>query len=104
MSVIGIVGLVILSVASRIRGLIPGGNSEQIIGAFVLIGSGILNFSLSINPFTILLGLLTALSGFEIIYATVETSALVAGLLAVVNLGIAFIGGYLIGLPEESIE
>ncbi len=46
------------------------------------------------------LGLLTVLAGFEILYAAVEISALVAGLLAGVNLGIALIGAYLINLAN----
>jgi hypothetical protein len=49
-----------------------------------------------------LLGLLTVLSGFEIVYSAVETSTLVAGLLAGVTLGIAVVGAYLItALSEE---
>jgi hypothetical protein len=45
------------------------------------------------------IGLLTALSGFEIIYAAIETSTLVTGLLAGVNLGLALAGAYLIIAP-----
>jgi hypothetical protein len=43
--------------------------------------------------------LLTAFSGFEIIYAVIETSLLVTGLLAVVNLGLALVGAYLLIAP-----
>jgi hypothetical protein len=43
----------------------------------------------------ITLGLMTVLAGFELLYATVEGSALVAGLLAVINLGLALVGCYL---------
>ena len=43
--------------------------------------------------------LLTALAGFEIIYAAIETSVLVTGLLAGINLGLALVGAYLIISP-----
>ena len=46
------------------------------------------------------LGLLTVLSGFEILYSTVETSILLTGLLAIVNLGLALAGSYLMSASE----
>ncbi len=45
-----------------------------------------------------IIGLLTALSGFEILYAAVETSVMVAGLQAIVTLGLALIGAYLLAV------
>jgi hypothetical protein len=39
---------------------------------------------------------MTVLAGFEILYATVEGSILVAALLAVINLGLALVGAYLL--------
>lgn len=68
-------------------------------GSFILIGFGILQLSLTSHPLRIIIGLLTALSGFEIIYAAVETSTLVTGLLAGVNLGLALVGAYLLVAP-----
>ena len=48
---------------------------------------------------------MTVLAGFELLYATVEGSVLVAGLLAVINLGLALVGSYLMiasnAEPEE---
>jgi hypothetical protein len=43
-------------------------------------------------------------SGFEIIYATVETSPLVAGFFAVLTLGIALISSYLMAAPTLEVE
>jgi hypothetical protein len=68
-------------------------------GSFILIGMGLLQISLSSQPLRVTVGLLTALSGFEIIYAAIETSTLVTGLLAGVNLGLALAGAYLIIAP-----
>jgi hypothetical protein len=69
-------------------------------GSFILIGFGLLQLSLTSHPFRVIIGLLTSLSGFEIIYAAVETSSLVTGLLAGVNLGLALVGSYLIIAPS----
>jgi len=60
---------------------------------------GLLQLSLTTNPFRIIIGLLTSLSGFELIYAAIETSTLVTGLLAGVNLGLALVGAYLLIAP-----
>ena len=68
-------------------------------GSFILIGLGILQLSLTSHPFRIIIALLTALSGFEILYAAIETSTLVTGLLAGVNLGLALVGAYLLISP-----
>jgi hypothetical protein len=68
-------------------------------GSFVLISFGLLQLSLSSHPLRVIIGLLTFLSGFEIIYAAIETSTLVTGLLAGVNLGLAFVGAYLLVAP-----
>ena len=70
-----------------------------LLGGFILIGMGLLQLGFSERQFPVILGLLTTLSGFEILYASIDSSALVAGLLAAANLGIALIGAYLIVSP-----
>jgi hypothetical protein len=72
---------------------------EQILGGLLLIGMGLLHLGISEHPFSVAVGLLTFTSGFEIIYATIETSALIAGFLAVFSLGIALMASYLIIVP-----
>jgi hypothetical protein len=69
-------------------------------GSFLLIGFGILQLSFASHPLRVIIGLLTALSGFEIIYAAIETSTLVTGLLAGVNLGLALVGAYIMVVPS----
>jgi len=44
-------------------------------------------------------GLMTVLSGFEVLYAPLEQAALVTGLLAAVNLSLALVGAFLINAP-----
>jgi hypothetical protein len=51
------------------------------------------------RPVKVIIGLLTVLAGFEVFYASVENSVLVAGLLAMVTIGLAAVGAYLISLP-----
>lgn len=67
--------------------------------SFILMGIGLLQLSLSSHPLRVTIGLLTALSGFEILYAVIETSILVTGLLAGINLGLALVGAYLLIAP-----
>jgi hypothetical protein len=97
-----LVALVAASVAPGVQNLIPDAEFTVVGPALFLIGMGLLHNALTRFPTQALLGILTSLSGFEIIYSLVEVSALVAGLLAVVNLGIAFVGAYL--LATHTIE
>lgn len=69
---------------------------------FFLIGIGLLHLGVTGQPFRVILGLLTILAGFEILYAGVENSALVTAFLVVVNLGLATAGSYFL-LPEDEI-
>lgn len=91
---IGVVWLVVFSVTPSVSGWFAA--SLQILwGSLLLIGAGVLQMGMSGEPFRIFIGLLTTLAGFEILYATVESSVLVAGLLAIINLGLALAGSYL---------
>ena len=101
-----ILGLVFVSVAPIIKQWFPSVTVTQIIGSLVLIGIGLLQLGLTSDPFRVTLGLLTILMGFEILYAGMEISALVQGLLAGVTLGLGLIGAYLILSPTmgETLE
>lgn len=94
-----IVGLVVFSISSVILDWIPQLNSAQAFSSLILIGLGLLHLGQTTRPLGVILGLLTVLCGFEILYAGVEVSALVEGLLAAVNLGLALTGAYLILAP-----
>ncbi len=76
-----------------------------VTGVILLIGMGLVQLGMTTRPLRVLLGLLTTLSGFELIYAAVENSIMVAGLLAVVTLGLALVGAYLLDtLSGEGTE
>jgi hypothetical protein len=70
-------------------------------GSILLMGMGLLYLGVTAQPLRIVTGLLTLLAGFEILYSAVENSALVAALLAVVNLGLALAGAYVISAQEK---
>lgn len=65
-------------------------------GGLLLMGLGLLHLGVTAQPLRVILGLLTLLAGFEIMYASVESSTLVAALLAVINLCLALTGAYLL--------
>jgi len=70
-------------------------------GGLVLIGVGLLHLGITSDSFQVIIGLLTVMAGFEILYAAVESSALVTALLAVVNLGLALAGAYFMNVDQE---
>ena len=69
-------------------------------GTMLLVGMGLLHLGITTRPLRVLLGLLTVLAGFELVYAALETSVMVAGLLAVVTLGLALVGAYLLDMDS----
>ena len=73
-----------------------GATSQQVLGGLWLLGLGLLQLGLSREAIRIIIGLLTVISGFEILYATLEASVLMTGLLAILNIGLAFVGAYLL--------
>jgi hypothetical protein len=74
-------------------------------GGILLIGLGLLQLGITAESFQVVLGLLTVMAGFEILYAAVESSILVAALLVIVNLGLAMAGAYFLNIsqPEEIV-
>jgi hypothetical protein len=77
---------------------------NSLIGGLFLISGGIIEFGLSNQVIRVCIGLLTLMSGFEVIYAALEPSVLVSGLLALVNIGIGLVGIFLIMRRETDSE
>ena len=100
----GLVALTVYSLAPNVRLWFVSASREQILGGLVLICMGILHLGLTAQSWRTIFGLLTVFSGFEILYATVETSVLVAGFLAVVTMGVSLAGAYLQVAPEMEVE
>lgn len=101
----GIVIVIVITAVPRIEVIIPGIGLPVISGSMLLMGLGMLHLGMTAQPFRVIIGLLTVLSGFEALYAALESSVLVAAMLSVVNLGLALVGAYLLtGLnPEENV-
>jgi len=91
-----IVALVTFGATTRIETIIPGMGLPVIAGGLLLIGAGVVHLGVTSDLLRVILALLTVLSGFEILYAAVESSMLVAGFLSVVNLGMGLVGSYLL--------
>jgi len=73
-------------------------------GSLLLIGMGLLHLGITDTVLRVVVGLMTVLSGFEILYSAVEGSILVAALLAVINLGLALVGAYLMTAENAKPE
>jgi len=91
----GMVWILCFSIAPALTSWIPA-SMVILWSGLILIGMGLLQLGMTTRPLRVVVGLLTILSGFEVLYATVETSVLVAGLLTVINLGLALVGAYLL--------
>lgn len=91
-----LVFLAVVSLLPAALDSIPNLLPAQAWGGLTLMGVGLLMLGFSSRILPVFLSLLMFLSGFEILYAVVEISSLVAGLLALVNLGLALAGSYLL--------
>lgn len=69
---------------------------DQVIPALLILLCGFLMLGISQDPFRIIIGLLTVIIGFEVLYGAIEQSLLINGLLAAVELLIALVGSYLL--------
>lgn len=101
-----IVFLTAFAAAPRVQEMIPGIGLPVTIGSLILIGVALLRLGTTSHLLRVVVSLLILLCGFETLYATVESSILVAALLSVVNLGLALTGSYLLmnSVPPEEEE
>lgn len=93
----GMIVVVAAGVTPRLGTVMAGVGPAVIAGAILLAGLGLVQLGTTSEVSRVIIGLLTVLGGFETLYAGVEGSILVAGLLAVVNLGLGLVGAYLLG-------
>jgi hypothetical protein len=71
-----------------------------LFGGLLLGSMGLLQLGITTSPWRVILGLLTLLSGFEILYAMMENSLLVTGLLSLINLSLSLAGAYWLVGPQ----
>ena len=79
------------------------GNQPLLLAAVGTMLLGLLQVSMISEPFYIIVGLLTFLSGFELLYASLELSLLLEALFAGINLGLALVGAYFL-VKDAEIE
>jgi hypothetical protein len=89
------VALIVAAVTPTVDTIMADSGFAVTSGSLLLIGLGLLHLGITENVLRVTMGLMTILSGFEILYSAVEGSVLVAALLAVINLGLALVGAYL---------
>jgi hypothetical protein len=65
------------------------------LAGYLLIGLGLLNLGLTEEPMNAGMGLLTLMTGFDLIYASIEPSRAVVALMAAMHFGVALAVSYL---------
>jgi len=89
--------MIVLAVAPGINAWLPIPYDHLLTG-LLMIGMGILQIGFSQMHFRIMLGLLSLFIGFEILYAPLEGSALLAAILAGITLALGLIGSTILRL------
>ncbi|HEX5837462.1 MAG TPA: hypothetical protein VFY26_06500 [Anaerolineales bacterium] len=100
----GIVLLIVAATTPTVDTIMADAGYAVTSGSLLLIGMGLLHLGITSHILRVVIGLLTVLAGFEILYSAVEGSILVAALLAAINLGLALVGAFLLtaeNTPEE---
>jgi len=71
----------------------------------VMLTMGLLQLGLSGSAFRVCVGLMTLLSGFEVVYSLIEPSLAVLALIASVHIGLALVASYLglVSAPPEDV-
>ena len=95
-----IILLVIIVIAPGMISLFPV-SLPLILGGSLITGFGLLIVGMASHPIRIVFGLLSIFSGFEVVYAGLEKSVMVAGFLSLITLGIALVGAYLLNHNQE---
>jgi hypothetical protein len=90
-----IILLIVAVLTPRVDNIMADAGFAVTNGSLLLIGMGLLHLGITARVLHVTIGLMTVLAGFEILYSAVEGSVLVAALLAVINLGLALVGSYL---------
>ena len=99
-----IVTVIVVTTSPSVENIIPGIGLPIITGSLILMGLGMLHLGMTAQPFRAIIALLMVLSGFETLYAALESSILIAAMLSAVNLGLALVGAYLLTARAPELE
>jgi hypothetical protein len=83
---------------------LPKLQSEASLGSALMMSFALLQLGISEEPLRIGIGLLTLLSGFEVVYSAIEPARAVLALLAAIHMGIALVIGYITLMPRREIQ
>lgn len=97
----GMIWLLSFSITPVIQTLIQA-RIEIIWGGMLLFASGLLQVGLAKNYIRTIIGLITFISGFEVMYASIESSVLVSGLLVFITIGLSWLTIYFNMVPGDS--
>lgn len=104
LSAAGIILLIVSAATPAVDTIMADAGYAITGGSLILIGMGLLHLGMTSYILRVVIGLMTVLSGFEILYSAVEGSVLLAALLATINLGLALVGAYLLIAQNTSQE
>jgi hypothetical protein len=96
--------MVVATATPRVDAVMANAGFAVTSGGLLLVGMGLLHLGVTDHILRVTIGLMTVLAGFEVLYATVEGSILVAALLALINLGLALAGSYLLIASNAQAE
>lgn len=83
--------------------MFPRSPQALLFCALSVMGISLLQLGLKAEPFYILIGLLGFLAGFELLYASLEYSALLEGLFTVIKLGLALAAPYIFSVEKGAL-
>jgi len=95
--------LIAAATINRLNAWLPIEYTNLFIGMVFMV-CGIIKLSTDQRIFNVIVGLLTLLSGFDVIYSSLEGSALVTALYALIVVSICVLGSYLEGIFSAEEE
>jgi len=101
--VLSVSWIIVSATIGRLNEWLPISYTNLFIGLVILF-AGIIKFAIGRKVFDIIIGLLVFLSGFDIIYSSLEGSALVTGIYGLIVLSICVLGSYLEANPAREEE
>ena len=94
--------IIVSSTITRLNEWLPISYTSLYVGMVIML-AGIIKFSIYQEVFDILIGLLVFLGGFDIIYSSLEGSALVTGIYGLITISICILGSYLEGIFSREV-
>lgn len=83
--------------------MFPRSPQALLFCALSIMAISLLQLGLKSEPFYVLIGLLGFLAGFELLYASLEYSALLEGFLTVIKLGLALAAPYIFSVEKGTL-